>query len=229
VPRLPRALSIFFTASLSLIFVIGCAPEPFAPTPLPILNHPDPFALRNNFAATIPPHFISDDSVIIYAPFHRLAVLGVLRVDRPAGAFELAGLNQIGVQIFEIGGDRNGNIVRFAIPPLDQQREILLSIAADVRRIYFDLLPADGAMADVRPTFVRFRQPAEHGTLIYEFGGAPSFLLEKRFAGWLGTIWRVRYFDYASSNGTLYPRGVVMDNAKYHYRIVIKNRDWQTQ
>jgi hypothetical protein len=54
-------------------------------------------------------------------------------------------------------------------------------------------------------------------------------LLEKRFAGWLGTIWRVRYFDYAISNGSLYPRGVVMDNAQYHYRIVIKNRQWQTQ
>jgi len=228
-PRLARALSTLIAASVSLILVTGCAPAPFALSPLPTLSNPDPLTLRDTFAASIPPHFISDDSVIIYAPFHRLAVLGVLRVDRAAGTFELAGLNQIGVQIFELGGDRNGNIVRFAIPPLDQQREVLLSIAADVRRIYFDLLPADGAKVDVRPTFVRFRQPANSGTLIYEFGGQPTVLLEKRFAGWLGTIWRVRYFDYAISNGSLYPRGVVMDNAQYHYRIVIKNRQWQTQ
>ena len=216
-------------APLLLLFLIGCAPEPFVRQPLPLLKNVNPIDMRDSFARTIPPRFISDDTVIIHAPFHHLAVLGVLRVDRAAGTFELAGLNQLGVRIFEVGGDRSGNTVRFAIPPLDQQRQILLSIAADVRSMYFDLLPADGAKVDLRPTYIRFREPTGQGTSIYEFGGQPRVLLEKRFAGWLGTVWRVRYFEYAQRDGLLYPRGVVMDNAQYHYRIIVKNRQWQSE
>jgi hypothetical protein len=60
-------------------------------------------------------------------------------------------------------------------------------------------------------------------------GGSQSILLEKRQAGLFGTIWRAQYFDYTTAEGGLYPRGIVMDNSRYFYRIVVKNRDWQKQ
>jgi hypothetical protein len=50
-------------------------------------------------------------------------------------------------------------------------------------------------------------------------------LLEKRLEGFWGTIWRVRYYRYAPESGGLYPRGIVMDNERFHYRIIVKNRD----
>jgi hypothetical protein len=52
-------------------------------------------------------------------------------------------------------------------------------------------------------------------------------LLDKRQAGTFGTIWRVHYFDYVPVAGGDYPRGIVLGNSRYSYRIVVKNRDWQ--
>jgi hypothetical protein len=216
-------------ALLLLSLMVGCAGEPFVRGPLPVLNNPDPQAMRENFARTVPQRFISDDTVIIHSPFHDLAVLGVVRVDRSAGTFDLVALNQLGVQLFAVGGDRNNSFVHFAIPPLDPHRDLLMSIADDVRRMYFDLLPSPAAKVDPRRTFVRFSERNHDGILIFEMGDNPSILLEKRQAGFFGTLWRVRYFDYSPAAGGLYPRGIVMDNSRFFYRIVVKNRDWQKQ
>jgi hypothetical protein len=221
-----------FQNTVSLLFLfaaIGCAPEPFTRGPLPALHAPDAKAMREQFAATIPNSFITDDTVIIHAPFHDIAVLSVVRIDRSAGTFELVGLNQLGVQLFAVGGDQKTIVVRFAIPPLDQQHELLVSIAQDVRRMYFDLLPSPDAKVEPRRTYVRFSQRNDAGTLIHEMGGEPAVLLEKRQAGILGTIWRVQYFDYTPVAGGLYPRGIVLDNSRFFYRIVVKNRKWQKQ
>lgn len=185
--------------------------------------------MREQFARTIPSAFITDDTVIIHAPFHDIAVLGVVKIDRSAGTFELVGLNQLGVGLFDVGGDQSHVVVHFAIPPLDQRKDLLVSIGQDVRRMYYDLVPSPAAKVESRHTFVRFNQRNDAGTLIYEMGDEPAVLLEKRQAGIFGTIWRVRYFDYTTVPGGLYPRGIVMDNNRYFYRIVVKNRDWQKQ
>jgi hypothetical protein len=213
-------------ALLMLTLIPACAPEPFQRPPLPPLNTADPNYIRESFARAIPPRFTSDDTVIIYAPFHHdMAILGVLHVDRPAGSFELVGLNQLGVELFDLYGDSHGNFIRSAIPPLMRQKEVLLAIAADIRRMFLDLVPAIDAKIDATSTTIRFTQNTNDGDLIYEFGGSPVVLLEKRLEGWFGWHWRVRYYDYVVSAGTLYPRGIVMDNGRYHYRVIVKNRD----
>ena len=204
----------------------GCAKEPFEPNPTPVLQSPQPAAMRDTFARVLPNRFTSDDTIIIQAPFHDdLAVLGVLRVDRPAGTFELVALNHMGIKLFDLRGDRKDVSVVFVLPPLEGLKDILLSIARDIRHMYVDLIPASGADETIHSKDVKFSQDTPDGTIIYKFGGDPSILLEKRLVGFFGTIWRVRYFRYTSETGGLYPRGIVMDNSRYHYRIIVKNRD----
>jgi hypothetical protein len=213
-------------ALLLMLLTGGCAVEPFIREPLPALKDPNPSAMRDSFSHTVSNHFDSDDTIIIEAPFnHDLEVLGVLRVERPAGTFELIGLNPLAVKFFDLSSDRQGPTIRYAITPLLAHREILLSIAQDIRRMYFDLTPTENAKAEVEPTMVRFTEKTPDGTLLYEFGGDPPVLLGKRLDGFFGTIWRVRYFQYASAGTSLYPRGIVMDNSRFHYRIIVKNRD----
>jgi hypothetical protein len=219
-----------WTILLLLPLVAGCAGEPFVREPLPVLHHPDPKALRDAFARTVTDRFISDDTVIIQAPFRSdLAVLGVLRVDRVAGTFELVGLNHLGVKLFDLTGDRHGTAVRFAIPPLMKQQEVLLAIGDDIRRMYFDLVPGRNAVAQIERTDVKFTQKEPGERLVYEFGGQPGVLLEKRSIGFFGAVWRVRYYRYESQQASLYPRGIVMDNSEFHYRIIVKNRDREMQ
>ncbi len=217
-----------FPAVMLVVLFGGCAAEPFERPPLPALVNPNPGVMRAEFAARLANRFLSDDTVIIQAPFREdMAVLGVLQVDRAAGTFELMGMNHMGLKLFHLGAEEGDAAIRYALPPLMEQKDVLLSMAADTRRMYLDLVPGEGAAAKIRETYVRFSQEAPEGTLVYEFGGLPTVLLEKRLEGFFGTIWRVRYYDYAEAGSALYPRGVVMDNERFGYRIIVKNRNWQ--
>jgi hypothetical protein len=173
----------------------------------------------------VPGRFTADDTVIIHAPFRDdMVLLGVLHVDRVAGTFEVAGMSEMGIELFQLGGDRKGSTVRMAMPPLDQQGEVLAAMGRDIARAYLDLAPGPQAKVCVGRTSVSYSEERPEGRLVYELGGTPTVLLEKRMEDFWGWVWRVRYYDYFAGAGGLYPRGMVIDNSRYHYRIVIKNR-----
>jgi hypothetical protein len=213
-------------AWLILLAMTACAKLPFAPEPLIPLQNPDPLAMRESFSRALPNRFTSDDTIIIQAPFHHdLAVLGVLQVDRSAGKFELVALNHLGIKLFDLKGDRSNVSLDYVLPPLLGLKDILLSIGRDIARMYLDLVPAPSAKTEIEPDRILFIDRQSDGTAVYEFGGNPSALRQKWLEGFFGDVWRVRYFRYSPEFGGLYPRGVVMDNERYHYRIIIKNRD----
>ena len=221
-----KSVKARFGWAVLLAMLAGCAKQPFAPEPLPVLRNPNPPVMRESFARVLPNRFTSDDTVIIQAPFHDdLAALGVLQVDRSAGTFELVALNHLGIKLFDLRGDHSGVSVVFALPPLMKHKGILLAIGRDIQRMYLDLIPDSGAKVVIESKDIRFSEDRPDGTLIYKFGGEHSSLLEKRLDGFFGMIWRVRYYLYGDESGALYPHGVVMDNGRYHYRIIVKNRD----
>jgi hypothetical protein len=215
--------------AMILLLTSGCAQEPFKREALPPLTGRDPASVRDAFARAVPSKFTSEDTIVIHPPFHDpVAFLGVTVVDRDAGTFELVGLNHAGVKLLHVAGDRNGNTIRFAIPQLKSRPKVLDAMAADVRNMYMDLVPGESRVAVGRTT-VRYKR-ASGGSLVYELGGDPPRLLDKTLIQGLGATWRVRYYDYATTPvGTSYPRGIVLDNWRYHYRIVIKNRTWNAR
>ena len=207
---------------LLVIIAAGCTHEPFTREPLPALQNADPNAMRESFARALPERFVSDDTIIVQAPFHdQIAILGVIQVDRVKGTFEVIGLNKVGIKLFDLAGDRHNTTVRYAIPPLMEHKDILIAAGDEIRRMYFNLVPEPAASAEIEKTDVKYTS----GKMVYELGGNPTALLEKRENGFWGPTWRVQYFRYTSDSGRLYPRGLVMDNGTYHYRIIVKNRD----
>lgn len=218
--RLPLA-GLVLLASIS-----GCAKEPFVRAPLPVLVNPDPVAMANNFGRAIPRRFISDDTIIIKAPFRDdLAILGVLRIDRQTRKYELVGLNHVGLKLFDMAGDRGNASILFALPPLMAHKDVLLSMAKDVERMYLDLVPDPGAKEGIESREVSFSEKQPEGVLVYKFGEETAALLEKKMVGCFGAVWRVRYYQYSAESGGLIARGIVMDNSRFHYRIIVKNRD----
>jgi hypothetical protein len=215
-----------FVFVVLLATVAGCAKLPFSAEPLPALANPDPSGMRESFARALPNRFISDDTIIIQAPFHDdLAILDVLRVDRVAGKFELVALNHLGIKLFDLSGDRANVSIGYLLPPLAGEKDILISIGHDIANMYLDPIPVEAAKTEIGSNKIVFSEKQSRGTLIYEFGGASPVLLDKHLDGWFWTKWRVRYFRYSAEFGGLYPRGIVMDNGRYHYRIIVKNRD----
>jgi hypothetical protein len=219
-----RLIPILFIALLA-----GCSQSPFERPPLPELVNPDPTTIRTTFAAATPSRFVSDDTVIIHAPFQDLAILGELRVNRKTGMFQLMALNQLGVQLFFLEGDSQHTDIKFAVPPLMEKKDLLMSIAADLRRMYFDLSPDTDADVDIHSKYVDFSKKGPDGKMVYEFGGAPTILLEKRLDGFWGTLWKVSYYQYDPNIAGLFPRGIVMDNDHFHYQIIVKNRSWTAE
>lgn len=216
-------------ALLTILSLTGCAKEAFTRETLPKLDNPNPTAIREAFATQRPDTFVAENAFVIHAPFRDdFAFLGVVQVDRAAGTFEFVGLSQTGVQYFHVSGDAEGNHLRDAIGPLMKQKRILLSFAEDVRRMYLDLTPSDNAKVNVKSKLIRFTKKTPDGKVIHDFGGEPTVLLEKRVKGFLRTKWRARYFDYATADGKTYPRGILVKNGKYFYRITVKNRNWET-
>ncbi len=222
VPATVSAAVLLLTACLT-----GCRAQPFQRPPLPTLHNPNPQAIREAFARAIPDHFTSDDTVIVQAPFRDdMALLGVLQADNRTGTIEFLALNHLGVEFFHVGGNRKSVEIRSAIPPLENYKFLLYSIANDMRATYLDVVPPQAAKTQIRPKEVIYYSRVEGGTVYYTFGGEPTVLLEKRLRGFWGDKWRVQYFDYRSENGKLYPHGITVDNGSYFYRIIIRNRDW---
>jgi len=54
-------------------------------------------------------------------------------------------------------------------------------------------------------------------------------LLEKRLTRWICPVWRVKFYEYTPTRECVFPRGMVLDNTRYHYRIVVKNRSLQIE
>ena len=222
----PFELIARFSWLVLLATVSGCAKLPFEAEPLPALVNPDVPAIRQRFARALPDRFTSDDTIIIQAPFHHdLAVLGVLRVDRRAGTFELIALNHLGIKLFDLSGDRAKVSIGYVLPQLTGRKDVLMSFGRDIGRMYLDLVPAKGDTTEIESNRIQYYDRESEGTVVYEFAGDPAVLREKWLEGFFGAAWRVRYYRYSAEIGGLYPRGIVMDNGDYYYRIIVKNRD----
>jgi hypothetical protein len=117
--------------------------------------------------------------------------------------------------------------VRDAIGPWLDHKDILLAIARGIQHIYFNPAPDSTATVAVSFTHVDFKQKTAEGTISYQFGMEPTVLLQKQLDGIFGPVWRARYYDYRpGTGGKLFPAGIVLDDNPFHYRLIIKNRDW---
>jgi hypothetical protein len=206
------------------VLAAACAKIPFQEESLPPLKI-GPSAAQEQISRPLPDRFTSDDTIIIQAPFHDdLAFLAVLAIDRSAGTFELVALNHMGIKLFHVKGNRSNVSLEFVLPPLASLRNILISIGHDIAKMYLDVTPAADSKIKIHSNEVDFIDKHSGQTVVYEFGGDPLRLIDKHHNS-LFNSWRVRYYRYSTDPAGLYPRGIVMDNGHYHYRIIVKNRD----
>ncbi len=212
------------TLMSGMTLLAGCASVPFVDVPTPVLHDPDPAAIRSAWSASLPTRLTTEDTVLIEFPGNSLAFLGFLRIDRAAGTFEVQGMNHMGWRAFLISGNQRKTEVLFAAPPLAEQPKVLQSIAHDIRCMYFDLVPDQAARVRIGARSVRYTEHRPDADIEFVMGGADGVLLEKRLTHWIWPVWRVRFYEYTPTLEGVFPRGMVLDNARFHYRIVVKNR-----
>jgi hypothetical protein len=194
-----------------------CAESPSAPAKPPA------------FGAAIPGRYSAVSSAVLQYRWFKFPALGVLTVDAPNRHFALVGLSQLGINVFELS-ETNGRLkCRMPGDLLKRHPQIAEGAAADVRQMFFDLVPPGGArrLPDARRNTAVFRGAVSGGTMEYRYDKSTGFLLEKRFSvprkflPGSSVVWRVEYGDYAAVGRSSYPRTIRFKQRARHYAIAL--------
>lgn len=211
------------------LLLAGCAaPVPFRETELVSMEAMDPAGVLDRFQASLPGRFRTMSSLVFEFSWNRVSALGITEVDREKGAFTALAMNPLGVKLFEISGDREQIVSRYIIGVMTQGGNAADAIGEDIRRIYFGLVPSPNASVHRGRRRLVFRERSGPGTIEYVFAGADGFIIEKRYTEEDRTVWRVRYYEYRRANGKAWPQGVVLDNARRGYRLIVKVKEITT-
>ena len=151
--------------------------------------------------------------------------IGYIDINRLNGVFKVVCLNPLGVQLFELSGDRNTIVTRNAMPALMKYGDLPAAVGADIRRIYFDLVPSERAHIWKSKYKINFRQSYGSGVMEYEFAGKGRELVEKAYYENDEIVWRISYYEYREQNGKHYPQGIIMINYKYGYQLTVRQKE----
>ena len=215
----------FVTLLIWLLFVAGCANVPFQKARQVSFESVDPKSVVEQFKANSPENFQLLNSVVFEYSWKTFMGIGYIDIDKQNSLFKVVCLNPLGVQLFELSGDKNTIVIQNAMPALMQYGDLPTAVGNDIRRIYFDLVPSDKARIWKSKYKVNFWQPYGSGVMEYEFAGIGRGLVEKVYYENDEIVWRISYYEYREQNGKYFPQGIIMINYKYGYQLTVRQKE----
>jgi hypothetical protein len=208
------------------ILAAGCSGIPFKEAPKVPVDGTDPRAVVDRFASRIPGRFSLLVSLVFdYSMIRRMSALGTVEGDTARDRFTAAVVNQMGVKIMELASTGGKIEQRYLIGALAGKGDVAGAVGADIRRVYFGLLPAPSARVTSRKYRLVFDEKTPAGRERRVFSGPDAALTLKEGYERGDLSWRVYYFEYREIGGKLYPGGVVLDNFKHNYRLIVKLKE----
>ena len=209
-----------------LLLLAGCSSVPFQPAVLVPLEAGDPWNVVQRFQERMPQRYQLLNTVVFEYNFRKFSGIGTVQVDSVSGVFHAAGMNPMGVKLFELSGDGGSVTSHHAMEALTQYGDIAAAVGNDIRRIYFDLVPGREALVRKRTNKLVFRQRVGSGFLEFLFGGSAGELIEKKYSDENGIRWRVSYYEYRDQQGKRLPQGVVFKNYEFGYQLTVRNKEF---
>ena len=207
---------------LSAFFLSGCASVPFkaAPRTAPGTNSAE--TVRAAFSRTQDSNYEALQSVVFQMFGMKMTGLGYLSVDEKTSTFALSCMTPMGMKLFDIQGQGDTVEAVFALPQFGKKENLARTVGLDLKRTYFDNLPTEKAEIRREKDRLVFVQRQADGRTEYDFGGPNQLLLEKRVYEGRKLVCRIRYYEYEPQDGFFYPHGIVLENRKYHYRLILR-------
>lgn len=224
-PFAARICSRLLRSSVGIICMLfaGCATVPFETEPKADFRGVEPAAVIEKFEAAVGRRFELLQSVVFSFFGKGFTGLGYLSVDPDTDTYALSCMTPAGISLFEIKGKGDEVEVLFLPPQLEKHRDrIAESMGLDLRRIYFDWSPPKEADVKHKRNQLVFKSKQDGETVEYIFSGTRHLLTEKRFSQGWKTRCIVRYYDYEELDGMLYPRGIILYNKQFHYRMILR-------
>lgn len=212
---------------LLVVFVLaaGCAEIPFRKTERISFASADPKRVVEQFKANSPDQFQLLNSVVFEYSWNTFMGIGYIDINRQNSQFKVVCLNPLGVQLFELSGDRDTIVTHNAMPMLLEHGDLPTAVGTDIRLIYFDLVPAETARIIMGSYGISFRQPYAAGFVEYEFAGKGQELVEKVYYENDEMVWKISYYEYQEQNGKHYPQGIIMVNYRYGYQLTVRQKE----
>ena len=210
---------------LLLVFAAGCSTVPFQKTALVSLETVDARNILEQFKSRMPDSFQLLNTVVFEYNGRKFSAIGSVYISKADRVFRVAGMNPMGVKLFELSGDRSGVKTHYAIADFSKRGDIATAVGNDIRLIYFDLVPGPEASIWKRKYKLIFRQSSGPGHLEYVFGGTNGDLIEKNYYDEGGIVWRISYYEYRDQDGYRWPQGIVFIHYQYRYRLTIRQKE----
>ncbi len=203
----------------------ACSTVPFKTAELVSMEHADPKTIYERYGSETPDAFKIINSVIFEYKWTTFSGVGFLSLNAKERTFALSCMNPLGVKLFEVSGDQNGVTTHFALEEFTKKGDLGAAVGDDIRRIYLDLMPAPDAEINRKKKELVFIHRLEKGRMEHVFAGRSPLLIEKDFFENGELIWRASYYEYRRHNGRNYPGGIIFENNRYGYRLIIRLKE----
>ena len=189
------------------------------------LERSDPRAVVERFGNGNAEKYQLLNTIVFEYTWFTFAGIGYLDINTADRTYTVACMNHMGVKLFEVTGNRDGIISQSAIGPLADKGDIGRAVGDDIMRVYFDLVPSSQARVQQKKNRLIFRQPSDAGALEYLFAGEPTDLRTKTYYEDNRVVWRISYYDYLQQDGKRFPRGIVLQNYRHGYRLIVRQKE----
>jgi hypothetical protein len=153
----------------------------------------------------------------------KLPLEGLLHFDTVRREARLVAMNEMGLVLFDLELDAQGQQLHRALPQLQQQAGFAIGVAASLRRIFLQPRPLASDHLQPRESTQRLWRPLPGGSLDFNFSCAGD-LLETRQVADSGD-WRLRYSDYQALAGRRIPQQIVFNDYQYGVKLSLWLRE----
>lgn len=203
----------------------GCAGIPFQQAERVPMEKAEPGKVIEQFGAMLPEKFQVINTIVFEYMGEAVSFIGYSDIDTLEKTFIIAGLNPVGIKLFELTGNNEKTELKFAIEEFTKRGNFAEAVAGDIKKIYFNRLPGTGAKSYKRKYEIVFAQSENGATIEYVFAGTGNLLVEKRCIVDNSAVWSVYYYEYRIENGKLYPAGIIVENYKYDYKLILRLKE----
>lgn len=223
-----KTISRWQSVFIFFICLYGCSGVPFQKTEYVPLEAENPWKLVEHFNDKSPLSFQVMNTIVFEYNWNKFSGIGYIYVDTAQEAFTVVCMNPMGVKLFELSGDKTGIVPHFVLEQFAKKGNFAGTVGEDIRRIYFDLVPSPGAILRNKKYEAIFREPAGAGTMEYVYAGTGGYLVEKNYYEENKMNWGISYYEYQEHEGSIYPRGIILNNYKYGYSLTVRLKEVRT-
>lgn len=200
---------------------------PFRKTSYVSMESADAATVLRNFRERSPERLQLLNTIVFQYGRNRFSAIGYIDINAAEGSFRVAGINPMGIKLFELSGDKDNVVSHFAMPELTKRGNFVAFMGEDIRRIYLDMIPNSKAKIEKKKFKLIFKEPYGPGVMKYVFAGVDRDIVEKSYYEDNMLVWQVSYYEYQQHKKKSYPTGIIFKNYKYGYKLIVRLKEIQ--